>query len=85
MKALYIPTHKGGILLRKLKRWPTLRRNWIGRTVRIWSGEWSSWWRYGGYGYTTDSTEAGVFSFEEAEGKSHHAGPEKQIEYVPIP
>ena len=68
--------------LQKLKRWPKLARHLQGRKVRIWSGEWGSWWRPGGNGYTCDSSEAGIFVFEDALARSRHAGPEKQIEYV---
>ena len=50
----------------------------------IWSGEWDAWWKQDACGYTTDSRLAGRFMFEEAERISHHAGNEKQIEYVPI-
>lgn len=50
--------------------------------VRIWSCQWGQWWRPGGSGYTPDTAEAGVFTFEEAWGRSNHAGPEKRIEYV---
>jgi len=84
MKALYIRTKPGGILLKKIKRWPTVRRHLVGRQVRIWSGEWDAWWRPCGHGYTTDILQAGIFEFEDAEQQSHHAGPEKRIEYVPI-
>ena len=68
--------------LRKLKRWPTLARHLAGKMVRIWSGEWDSWWRPDGCGYTTNETEAGIYKFEDAVTRSYHAGPEKRIEYV---
>jgi hypothetical protein len=68
--------------LRKLKRWPTLERHLKGKKVRIYSGEWMAWWRPDGAGYTTIKAEAGIYDFDDAVKRSHHAGPEKRIKYI---
>lgn len=47
----------------------------------IWSGEWESWWTPNASGYTKEQCEAGIYRFRDAWNISHHAGPEKQIEY----
>jgi hypothetical protein len=69
------------IPLRRIKRWPTLKRHLEGRRVRIYSREWMLWWRENGAGYTDVPTEAGVYEFEDAFLRSGHCGPEKGIEY----
>lgn len=67
--------------LERLKRWPSLRKGWEGKQVRIWSAQWDMYWRDGGNGYTSDGLEAGVFMFEDAFGRTRHCGPEKQVHY----
>ncbi|HEV7293080.1 MAG TPA: hypothetical protein VGN79_12245 [Devosia sp.] len=57
------------------------KAKFVGRTVRIWSGEWSAWWRPESRGYTDDITQAGIYSFEDAWATSAHCGPEKKIAY----
>ena len=49
--------------------------------VRIWSGEWETYWSPGGRGYTPDGLQAGVWEFEDAYKRTNHCGPEKKIEY----
>ena len=46
---------------------------------RIWSGQWSAWWRSGNAGYTNNVNEAGIFSVSEAYNAVHHCGIEKKI------
>lgn len=47
--------------------------------VRIWSGQWSAWWRHPANGYTDQISAAGVYTGAEAWAHTHHSGPEKQI------
>lgn len=47
--------------------------------VRIRSGQWGSWWRANGSGYTTDISQAGVYTPEDAWLYVSHVGPEKRI------
>lgn len=49
--------------------------------VLIWSGEWGSYWRAKGSGYTTDIAQAGIYTLDEAISYSGHCDPSKQIEY----
>lgn len=51
--------------------------------VHIFSGEHGAFWRAGACGYTTDVTEAGLWSHEEAEDRIKGAGPEKKLRLVP--
>ena len=67
--------------LTKLKRWPTLKRHLLGKRVRIFSAEWSMFWRENGNGYTPHQEDAWVTTFEHAWDVSHHAGPEKKLRY----
>ncbi|WP_183001685.1 hypothetical protein [Pseudomonas sp. UMC65] len=55
------------------------------RLVRIWSGEWQCYWRANGCGYTTDVSEAGIYTFDEAVKFSGHCSHEKQIAYCFLP
>ena len=55
------------------------------RLVRIWSGEWQCWWRANGCGYTTDVSEAGIYTFDEAVKFSGHCSHEKGIAYHFLP
>ncbi len=67
--------------LERLKRWPSLKRHWAGKQVRIYSNQWESYWRPEAAGYTTEEAQAGVYLFEDAWARSSHAGPEKMITY----
>lgn len=55
------------------------------RLVRIWSDEWQSYWRANGCGYTTDVSEAGIYTFDEAVKFSGHCSHEKGIAYYFLP
>ena len=48
-------------------------------TVRIWSGQWSSWWRPNGCGYTTSRDDAGIYSIDDAWQRVSHVGREKKL------
>lgn len=68
--------------LEDLKDDPDKRAGLANERVRIYSRQWGMYWRASGSGYTMDRTEAGIYSFQDAWDRSHHAGPEKGIEYV---
>lgn len=53
--------------------------------VRIWSGEWQSYWRANGCGHTTDINEAGIYTLDSAISYSGHCDPSKKIEYHFLP
>jgi len=53
--------------------------------VRIYSREHHAWWRANGSGYAEDIADAGIYTFQDAWGRSSHCGPEKQIEYDILP
>ena len=53
--------------------------------VRIYSREHHCWWRANGSGYATDIADAGIYTFQDAWGRSSHCGLEKQIEYDVLP
>lgn len=72
------------IPLRRIKRWPTLKRHLAGKRVKIYSREWALWWRENAAGYTHVPMEAGVYEFEDALARSQHCGPEKGIEYEEV-
>lgn len=55
------------------------------RLVRIWSGEWQSYWRANACGYTPDIAEAGIYTFDDAVKYSGHCGREKEISYIFLP
>jgi hypothetical protein len=55
-----------------------------GKTVRIWSQQWKSWWRPEAQGYTRDPGQAWVLPFEEAFRRTRHCGPEKGIEFQAV-
>jgi hypothetical protein len=57
------------------------RAKMAGKLVRIWSGQWSAYWRPPANGYTREIAEAAIYKFEDAWKRSHHCGPEKKIEY----
>jgi len=65
--------------LAQLKRSPRMMGELEGRRVRIWSGEWSAWWRPEGCGYTNKADEAGVYDFANAYERTRHCGREKLI------
>lgn len=65
-----------------LKTWKTEHGH---RLVRIWSGEWNSYWRPSRSGYTTDVAQAGVYRLDDAIDASGHCGPEKRIVYEFLP
>jgi hypothetical protein len=67
--------------LRKLKRWPTLKRFLQGHFVRIYSMEHGCYWRDNYAGYTYYKEAAGVYAFEDAFKNTHHCGPEKGIHF----
>ncbi|HLY89069.1 MAG TPA: hypothetical protein VKQ27_08800 [Acetobacteraceae bacterium] len=50
-----------------------------GRMVRIWSAEWSAFWRPNGCGYTTQLAEAGRFLIQDAFAKTRGCDPDKRI------
>jgi len=56
-------------------------RAWKGKDVVIWSGQWESYWRPDGFGYTKDLDQAGIWTFEQAFKRTCGCGPEKRIEY----
>lgn len=72
------------LTLAYLQRKPEAQRRFEGKRVRIWSGQWQSWWRPEGNGYTNLLVEAGVYTFEDAWRRSSHCGPEKRISYVVV-
>ena len=52
--------------------------------VRIWSGEWSMWWRPDAKGYTANIDEAGIYEAKDAWKACGHCGPEKKIRLVAV-
>lgn len=75
------PSIPGRETLARLKRWPSLRKNWEGKKVRIWSNEHEAYWRADGAGYTADGLEAGVYDFADAFAHTRHCDPEKRISF----
>jgi len=49
------------------------------KPVRIWSRQWSAYWRDGRAGYTNQRDEAGTYTLSDAFNATSHCGPEKQI------
>lgn len=72
-----------GINRRGLANWKA-REKWLGRQVRIWSGEWGLFWRPGAAGYVADPDQAGVYNFEDAWERAKHCGPEKKIVFITV-
>ena len=70
--------------LKKLKRYPTMKRHLSGKAVRIWSAEHHAWWREKCCGYTTEIAAAGIYTFEFAFDRTCGCGPEKQIWYEEV-
>lgn len=52
---------------------------------RIWSGEYRSYWRAEGAGYTWSALNAGTFTVAEAYELTKHCGPEKGICFEVLP
>jgi hypothetical protein len=65
--------------LERLKRWPQL----MGRfpKVRIYSAQWSAYWRGTGNGYTEHPEASHVWDIQEAFEQTRHCGPEKLIQF----
>ncbi len=61
--------------LERVLRYPGIRAKWAGRRVRIYSTEHRAYWRPNGAGYTTNESEAGVWT------ETRHCGPEKGIQF----
>ena len=61
-----------------LNQWIDSHKN---DNVLIWSNEWHAYWRSNGCGYTTDMSQAGIYKFGDAVGRTRHCGPEKKIQY----
>lgn len=55
-----------------------------GKNVLIFSGQWESYWRENGQGYTKKKSEAGVYEINEAWERVSHCGFEKQILLIHI-
>jgi len=53
--------------------------------VYIYSGQWQSFWRPNGGGYTNDLNQAGVYTLADAWNRTSHCGPEKDIRYLRVP
>lgn len=51
----------------------------------IWSGEHNAYWRPGAAGYTVRASGAGIYTRTNAEALTSHCGPEKKIEFEPVP
>lgn len=72
-----------------LERLKPRRQRWTARMgqrlVRIWSGQWGSYWAPERNGYTRRIEEAGVYTLADALDASGHCGPEKRICYEFLP
>ena len=66
--------------LERIKRWPKLMDRFP--KVRIYSAEWTAYWRGKGNGYTEDPRESHVWDIKEAFEKTSHCGPEKKIQFI---
>lgn len=67
--------------LERVLRYPGVLAKWRGRKVRIYSTQWSAYWRPNGAGYTTSEAEAGTYDFDDALSRTRHCGPEKGIQF----
>ncbi|MGE4296812.1 MAG: hypothetical protein AB7E47_02185 [Desulfovibrionaceae bacterium] len=76
---------KNRVTLERVKRSPEMRQRLADRLVRIYSGQWSAWWRENACGYTDDVLQAGVYTFSDALAVSDHCGREKRIVYEFMP
>ena len=72
-----------GIKRRGLAEWKG-RERWLRHNVRIWSQEHRAWWRPKYQGYTGDTSQAGIYTFQEAYDGTKHCGPEKRIVYYAV-
>lgn len=52
-----------------------------GKKVYIWSGQWNSYWRENGAGYTTKVNDVGIYDIEDAWNRVSHVGLEKRISF----
>ncbi|MGV6816177.1 MAG: hypothetical protein ACWA44_02775 [Thiotrichales bacterium] len=52
-----------------------------GKSVYIYSGQWGAYWRPNSCGYTTDTSQAGVYEISEAWQNVSHCGLEKKISF----
>lgn len=50
--------------------------------VRIWSGQWSMYWRPDRCGYTNKIEEAGLYKIQDAWNAVSHVGIEKKITFI---
>lgn len=53
-------------------------------TVLIWNLHYEAYWRPDGGGYTKDSAQAGIYTFDNALYLTWHVGKEHRIELVTI-
>jgi hypothetical protein len=83
--ALAKPAVDGVETLERMKHWPSLKAQWLGRKVQIYSAEHASYWRANGQGYTLIKAEAGIYDFHDAWDRTSHCDPSKKIRYVHIP
>lgn len=60
------------------------RERWLGRKVRIWSGEHHAWWRPERSGYTLHPEAAGIYDFSDAYDSTRHCDPSKKISYEAV-
>ena len=75
------------IAMERVKRYKdgSFKRKGKGK-VRIWSGEYQAYWRQsGGYVDDWEVVDPGIFTLEEAYGRTSHCGPEKEIFFEFLP
>lgn len=66
--------------LERIKRWPQLKNRF--HLVRIYSAEWSAYWRGTGQGYTSCKSASTIMTIDDALERTRHCGPEKRIQYI---
>ncbi|MBI0474253.1 hypothetical protein D9601_02590 [Sphingomonas sp. MA1305] len=64
---------------------PTIAAAFADDACLIWSGEWQSYWRAGGNGYTKAAAEAGRYTIQAAYEGTRHCDPSKQIMFERVP